>query len=256
MFGFKDKTNPQGRSRRPRTRLEKEPTLSLSGSVCAQVMSISWGEGVLGRSTEQTECQAFSPVVRIGAPHPLNPRRVCVPPLPPHPQAGVSPPFGSGGGGGYVWKSITVYSMCDSSVGFLRSDNRPIKSSPPPQLIIGNIKTTYLCSSPILCLCAVVEAPAKPAQRQEVRIADQIAIRSYVLAKNIGKIGEEIFCTCKYTQKIPCRGFSLFKIQRFSRIFDIEHSLHHSFNYSKTKLSSPLNRLNTFFSKTLEVQQI
>jgi len=37
----------------------------------------------------------------------------------------------------------------------------------------------------------VVEAPAKPAQRQEVRIADQIAIRSYVLAKNIGKIGTE-----------------------------------------------------------------
>jgi hypothetical protein len=38
----------------------------------------------------------------------------------------------------------------------------------------------------------VVEAPAKPAQRQEVRIADQIAIRSYVLAKNIGKIGEKM----------------------------------------------------------------
>ena len=40
-------------------------------------------------------------------------------------------------------------------------------------------------------LFSVVEAP-KPAARQEVRIADQIAIRSYVLGKNIAKTGETI----------------------------------------------------------------
>ena len=34
-----------------------------------------------------------------------------------------------------------------------------------------------------------VVAPAKPV-RKEVGIADQIAIRSYVLGKNIGKVGE------------------------------------------------------------------
>jgi hypothetical protein len=56
-------------------------------------------------------------------------------------------------------------------------------------LLVGQPrKTTFLCNP----LSAVVEAPPKPAQRQEVRIADQIAIRSYVLAKNIGKIGEKM----------------------------------------------------------------
>ncbi len=45
-----------------------------------------------GRYTEYTECQAFSPVVRIGAP-----------PLPPHLPASVAlPPFGSGWGGGGI----------------------------------------------------------------------------------------------------------------------------------------------------------
>ncbi len=62
----------------------------------------------------------------------------------------------------------------------------------------------------------MVEAPAKPAQRQEVRIADQIAIRSYVLAKNIGKIGEKMnFARANIrknilvliTLNIPSRGF-------------------------------------------------
>jgi hypothetical protein len=60
----------------------------------------------------------------------------------------------------------------------------------------------------------VVEAPPKPAQRQEVRIADQIAIRSYVLAKNIGKIGETTFCTCKYSQKNTLPRF--FFVQNFA----------------------------------------
>jgi hypothetical protein len=43
-------------------------------------------------ATEYTaECQAFSPVVRIGYPRPLSRKRVVPPPLP--------PPFGSKGGG-------------------------------------------------------------------------------------------------------------------------------------------------------------
>jgi hypothetical protein len=91
----------------------------------------------------------------------------------------------------------------------------------------------------------VVEAPAKPAQRQEVRIADQIAIRSYVLAKNIGKIGEKMnFARANIpknifaliTLNLSSRSFLyLFKFSRISRLFSIKHSLHHSFTYIQQK---------------------
>ncbi len=47
----------------------------------------------LDANTEQTDYQAFSPVVRFGTPHPLTRRRVCTR-TPPPPS-----PFGSGGGG-------------------------------------------------------------------------------------------------------------------------------------------------------------
>jgi hypothetical protein len=121
---------------------------------------------------------------------------------------------------------------------------------PPPHLdsyyegAIGwSAKKNDLPHAPLQSsLCAVVEAPAKPAQRQEVRIADQIAIRSYVLAKNIGKIGEKMHLARANIRKnifflitlnLPSRCFNFF-VPNFAifSLFPIKHSLHHYFNYN------------------------
>jgi hypothetical protein len=118
-----------------------------------------------------------------------------------------------GWGGGYtpIPKLLLRVFLCTVcvTVVLVFLDQTTGKALPPT---INNRKyKDDLTYAPLqFCLCAVVEAPAKPAQRQEVRIADQIAIRSYVLAKNIGKIGE----TMNFARaNIPKHFFGTYQVE-------------------------------------------